>query len=795
MEKQVLAVAGMTCQGCRKHVEDALATVDGVTSVEVDLKNASASVQSHQPIPIEAFNAALGGPSGHYSVRLPGTPAPTPKHKSRPVGKVEAYYCPMQCEGNKTYPEPRDCPVCGMDLVPMVSEVASDEAGYNLLLRKFWIALVFTLPIFLIAMSEMIPGNPLFEWMPQRFWNGIQLILSLPVVFYATWMFFERAYRSLISWKLNMFTLIGMGAGIAWAFSVIALVFPDIFPEQFKTADGTVHVYFEAATVILTLVLLGQVLEARAHMRTSGAIRELIKLAPKHALRIVDGIEELIQVDDILLGDLIRVKPGEKIPVDGIVISGNSSLDESMLSGEPMPVDKAVNDTVHAGTINGKGTFDMRAERIGAETMLSQIIEMVQQASRSRAPVQRLADTISAYFVPIVVLVAAITFVVWASIGPEPAYVYALINAIAVLIIACPCALGLATPMSVMVGIGKGAQSGVLVKDAEALQLMSEIDMLIVDKTGTLTEGKPVVQDIFSFVPGYSVEEVLKLAFSVNQYSEHPLGDAIVHEARQQSLVAEKVQDFQTHTGRGVSAVKGTDKIIIGNASLLEEETISISGTQLQQIQKFQAQGSTVPLVALSGQLIGMIAIGDRIKDSSPGAIRKLQEQGIEVIMLTGDNQATAAFVAQEVGITNFEAECLPQDKAKLIQKLQLEGKKVAMAGDGINDAPALAQSDVGIAMGTGADVAIESASITLLKGDLNGVVKAANLSKKVMRNIKQNLFFALIYNTIGIPVAAGVLFPIFGILLSPMIAALAMSFSSVSVIGNSLRLRSVKLN
>ena len=795
MTEQQLVVQGMTCQGCRKHVEETLAAVDGVASVEVDLQANAARIQSRHPISIESYNEALGGPPGRYSVHLPDTFKPAQQEQARPEVKAEGYYCPMQCEGEKIYPVAGDCPVCGMDLVAIVSETTDADNGYGRLLHKFWIALACTLPIFLIAMSEMIPGNPMFKWMTPRSWNLVQLILSLPVVFYATWMFFERAYRSLVSWKLNMFTLIGIGAGIAWLFSVVALVFPAIFPEQFKTTEGTVHVYFEAATVILTLVLLGQVLEARAHKRTSSALRQLMELTPKKALRIVNGEEELIRIEHILKGDLIRVKPGEKIPVDGVVIKGNSTVNESMLSGEPIPVDKAESDTVHAGTINGNGTFDMRAERVGAETMLSQIIDMVQQASRSRAPVQRLADTISAYFVPIVVIIALITFVIWASFGPQPAYVYALINAIAVLIIACPCALGLATPMSVMVGVGKGAQSGILVKDAKALREMSKIDTLIIDKTGTITEGHPMVEKVLSFVPGYSVADVLHLAASVNQYSEHPLAEAIVQAAKANEKNPDEVKNFASHTGKGVSAILGTKYIRVGNVSLLEGVSVSFSEIEKEQISKFQALGYTVPLVALDQQLIGMIVIGDRIKTTSSQAIKALQKQGIEVIMLTGDNWNTAATVAKEVGITDYKAECLPQEKVFVIQNLQAKGKRVAMAGDGTNDAPALAQSDVGIAMGTGTDVAIESASITLVKGDLKGIIKSLALSKKVMGNIKQNLFFALIYNTLGVPVAAGILFPIFGILLSPMIAALAMSFSSVSVIGNALRLRSVNLD
>jgi len=789
----------MTCSGCRSHVEEVLLRIDGVVQVDVDLEKAEAVVQMDYHIPIQLLQKALQDDGGRYSIHLPGQSVHSKKKPPESDKKISGlgtgkFYCPMQCEGDTTYDQPGDCPVCGMDLVPLVTEQSSEETTYNNLLRKFWIALAFTLPIFLIAMSEMIPENPIFEWMPQRTWNWVQLTLSLPVVFYATWMFFERAFRSIRTWNLNMFTLIGIGAGVAWTFSVFGMIFPDLFPAQFRTESGTVHVYFEAATVILTLVLLGQVLEARAHGKTNAAVKELLKLAPNEATLLVNGKEKIISIDEIEKGDVLRVKPGEKIPVDGRIEKGESSIDESMITGEPIPVTKSEGNWVSAGTLNGNRSFELRAEKVGAETLLSQIIEMVNKASRSKAPIQKLADTISSYFVPIVVLIAVVTFIIWAWVGPAPAYVYALVNAIAVLIIACPCALGLATPMSVMVGVGKGALSGILIKDAEALQTLSKVNALIIDKTGTITEGKPSVLSVISISGTYSDEEVLSLAASVNRKSEHPLGEAIVHHADQHGIQTEELSDFESHTGKGVSGILDGKRIMAGNQKLMEEAGIPIPVEVGQLMRSFQLKGHTVPLIAIENEIVGLVVIGDKIKASSKAAIASLQEKGIDVIMLTGDQQDTAAAVASQLQLTDYEAEMLPEDKLIAVRELQKQGKVVAMAGDGINDAPALAQSDVGIAMGTGTDVAIESATITLVKGDLLGIVKARNLSDKVMRNIKQNLFFALIYNTLGVPIAAGVLFPIFGILLSPMIAALAMSFSSVSVIGNALRLRTVKI-
>ena len=630
--------------------------------------------------------------------------------------------------------------------------------------------------------------------MDLKYWNWVQFTLSIPVVFYATWMFFERAYRSIITWNLNMFTLIGIGSGVAWVFSVFGMFFPNFFPDQFKTEAGTVHIYFEAATVILTLVLLGQLLEARAHSKTNSAVKELLKMAPNKAIRVVNGKDETIAIDKIKIGDLLRVKPGDKIPVDGVIQEGESSIDESMITGEPIPVEKSEGDKVTSGTINGNQSFIMEAEKVGADTLLSQIIDMVNKASRSQAPIQKLADKISAYFVPTVVIISVITFIVWAIFGPEPVYVYALVNAIAVLIIACPCALGLATPMSVMVGVGKGAQSGVLVKNADALEKMNKINVLIVDKTGTITEGKPSVEKVGTASKDFTEHEILQLIASLNQMSEHPLAEATLNYAKKQQIDFLKATNFSSVTGQGVKGVIDGKKIALGNEKLMQSGNVEISDELQSEVTKLQSKGKTVPMLSVNKVAIGYIVISDKIKDTSKQAIAELQSKGIDVVMLTGDNKDTAKAVALELNLADFKAELLPQDKLAEVERLQNLGKKVAMAGDGINDAPALAKSDVGIAMGTGTDVAIESAEITLVKGDLHGIVKAHQLSVSVMKNIKQNLFFALIYNTIGVPVAAGVLFPFFGILLSPMIAPLAMSFSSVSVITNALRLRKIKI-
>jgi len=590
-----------------------------------------------------------------------------------------------------------------------------------------------------------------------------------------------------------MFTLIGIGAGVAWIFSVFALLFPGVFPAQFTSEAGTVHVYFEAATVILTLVLLGQVLEARAHSKTNSAIKELLKLAPNTAYLVENGIEKLIGLDQIQLQDILRVKPGDKIPVDGSIIEGTTSIDESMVTGEPIPVSKGVGDYINTGTINGNQAFLMRAEKIGADTLLSQIIKMVNEASRSRAPIQNLADKVSAYFVPLVVGISVITFAVWALWGPEPVYVFALVNAIAVLIIACPCALGLATPMSVMVGVGRGAQSGVLIKNAEALEKMDKIDTLIIDKTGTITQGTPSVERIAAF-DNENDNNLLPFMASLNQMSEHPLAEAIVNFAQKKKLKLFHVDDFKAVTGKGAQGLINGKQITIGNDKMMAEAGASLSEQQHQTAAQFQLEGKTVSFLSIDAAVKGYVVISDAIKETSIKAIKELQDQGISVMMLTGDNEYTAKYVADRLQLSSYRAACLPEDKLKEIEKLQAQGHIVAMAGDGINDAPALAKSDVGIAMGTGTDVAIESASITLVKGDLQGIVKAKKLGHSVMKNIKQNLFFALVYNTIGVPVAAGVLYPVFGVLLSPMIAALAMSFSSVSVIANALRLKNVKI-
>lgn len=842
--KHTYIISGMSCEGCRAKVESTLRRVEGVTGVSVDLQKGEASIAMSSHIPLEKFQEAMKNAGGHYGISLPGNPGKMhidhdhhsqPKdHQVAPAQKPQGgssgvYYCPMHCEGDKTYDKPGNCPVCGMDLVeqpalkrivkytcpmhpeiirdgpgscpicgmdlvPLEADVEEEDKTYGILLNKFKIAVVFTLPIFLIAMPEMIPDNPLVKIMPWKYWNWIQLILSLPVVFYATWMFFERAWRSLVTWRLNMFTLIGIGAGVAWLFSVVALLFPGFFPDEFKTHEGTVYVYFEAATVILTLVLLGQLLEARAHGKTNSAIKELLKLAPNNATRIVDGKEEVVSLDAIHKGDLLRVKPGEKIPVDGAITEGETSVDESMISGEPIPVSKKTGDKVSSGTINGNRTFVMVAENVGSETLLSRIIEMVNTASRSRAPIQNLADKISGYFVPAVVGIALVTFFVWAIYGPAPAYVYAFVNAVAVLIIACPCALGLATPMSVMVGVGKGAQSGILIRNAEALERMNAIDVVIIDKTGTITEGRPSVEKIMGVAPGYSEDDILARMVSLNASSEHPLAQATLRYGEERLVGRKPVSNFEAVSGKGVTGKLDGQIVALGNEKLMEQMGAVLPAEFRDRVQAEQRTGKTVSYLAEGNAVIGALVISDKIKPSSKGAVQKLQQEGLKVIMLTGDNNDTARAVSESLKLDGYKAQMLPEDKLNEVKRLQAEGKKVAMAGDGINDAPALAQADIGIAMGTGTDVAIESAGITLVKGDLNGIAKARILSHKVMRNIRENLFFALGYNVLGIPIAAGVLYPIWGTLLSPMIAALAMSFSSVSVIGNSLRLRKARL-
>ena len=831
--KNTYTISGMSCNGCRTKAEKALNEIDGVEAT-VTLEPPMATIISEKSVSIFKLQKALYA-AGNYIITesdasnvnsIYSTPVSSEMNTvALPASASGKYYCPMFCEGDKVYDSQVGCPICGMDLVkapdlnaskssytcPMHSEIVQDQPGdcpicgmdlvpmqpvdeeenksYKDLLQKMKIALVFTVPIFIMAMTLMFPNNPLMKLLGMNQWNWIQFILSIPVVFYAGWMFFVRAWKSILTWNLNMFTLIGIGTGIAFLFSVAGLLFPDYFPDEFKH-HGSVSLYFEASVVILTLVLLGQLMEARAHGQTNKAIKELLKLAPTQATLVAEGKDKVISIHDIKKGDFLRVKPGEKIPVDGKITDGESTIDESMISGEPIPVDKIIGDTVIAGTINGNKSFVMLAEKVGSETVLSQIVQMVNEASRSRAPIQKLADTIAKYFVPTVVIISALTFIIWSKFGPEPAVVYGFINAIAVLIIACPCALGLATPMSVMVGVGIGAQSGVLIKNAEALENMNKVNVLIIDKTGTITEGKPSVEQVFS--SKNEVDSLLQNIASLNQYSEHPLAQAVVKYTNSKNVSLIEVKDFEAISGKGVVGTVAYIKVALGNKKLMEQVNATVADDLENKVIAEQKLGKTVSYISVDGNAVGFVSISDKIKATSAGAIKELIRQGVEVIMLTGDNENTTQAVAEELHLTGFIANCLPEDKLKEIKRLQAEGKIVAMAGDGINDAPALAQADIGIAMGTGTDVAIESAKITLVKGDLQGIVKAKNLSHAVMKNIKQNLFFAFIYNVFGISVAAGVLYPVFGVLLSPMIAAAAMSFSSVSVILNSLRLWSL---
>jgi Cu+-exporting ATPase len=701
------------------------------------------------------------------------------------------YTCPMHPEVVQI--GPGSCPKCGMALEPKVFTLEeAPNPELEDMSRRFWISLALTVPVFLLAMSEMIPGQPVQQLLPAKALNWLQLVLATPVVLWGGWPFFERGWASVLHRQPNMFTLIAMGTGAAYGYSLAATLFPSVLPASFRTASGAAVVYFEAAAVITTLVLLGQVLELRARARTGDAIRALLGLAPKTARRIRDGDERDVPLEHVQVGDRLRVRPGEKIPVDGVILEGTSSVDESMVTGEPIPVEKVPGDKVTGGTVNGSGGFIMQAERVGADTLLAQIVRMVGEAQRSRAPIQRLADVVASYFVPAVVLVAAIAFVVWALVGPEPKLVHALVNAIAVLIIACPCALGLATPMSVMVGTGRGALEGVLVKNAEALEVFEKVDTLVVDKTGTLTEGKPRLTTMVP-VPPQTESELLRLAASLEQASEHPLASAIVSAAKEAGAVLAPVDEFRSLTGKGVTGRVDGHAVALGNRALLEELSIE-AGAFEEEAERRRQEGQTVMYVAVDGQTAGLLGVADPIRGTTRPAVRRLQAEGVEIVMVTGDNRTTAAAVARDLGIARFEAGVLPAAKGEVVKRLQQQGRVVAMAGDGINDAPALAQAHVGIAMGTGTDVAIESADVTLVKGDLSGVARARRLSRAVMRNIRQNLFFAFVYNTLGVPVAAGILYPFFGILLSPMLAAAAMTFSSVSVISNALRLRRVVL-
>jgi Cu2+-exporting ATPase len=788
-------ITGMTCMGCKSHVEEALNGVKGVISTEVDLENGTTTIQMERHISLEELQEAIGT-DGNYKIHLPGKVKQDDHklHKSETTDEGPGvYYCPMHCEGDKTYLQPGACPVCGMPLVKEVSTSHDDEdQTYLDLRRKFIISMLFTVPIFILSMGEMIPGNPIVKLIPKSISDWIQLALSIPVVFYANWMFFQRAWSSIIRRSPNMFTLIGIGAGVAWLFSLVALFMPDVFPPEFKGHSGSVHLYFEAATVILTLVLLGQLLEAKAHGKTNEAVKKLLQLSPNKAWKIENGVDTEIEASAIQLGDLLRVKPGEKIPVDGILNDGAATIDESMVTGEPVPVDKLTGDPVIAGTINSTGSFTMIAEKVGNDTLLAQIIELVKKASRSQAPIQRFADKVSAYFVPAVVLISLITFIVWAVFGPDPAYVYALVNAIAVLIIACPCALGLATPMSVMVGVGKGAQHGILIKDAAALEKMVEIDTLIVDKTGTITEGKPTVQQIINASGEYN--ENLSILAGLNSFSEHPLASAVLNYSREKGLNPANIIDFDSLTGKGVRGTWNNSEVFLVKQAVLKDLKVSINSEFADEVQKYQTKGMTVSTLVVNNEIRAAVVYEDKIKPTSKAAIQALRETGVQVILMTGDNPHTAKHVTEHVGIETYHANCMPEDKQQEVERLQKNGHQVAMVGDGINDAPALAQATIGIAMGSGTDIALETANIALLQSDLMGVVHAYQLSKGVMRNIKQNLFFALIYNSLGVPLAAGILFPFFGVLLSPMIAALAMSFSSVSVIGNALRLKNLKL-
>ncbi|QJD18309.1 heavy metal translocating P-type ATPase [Paracoccus sanguinis] len=710
--------------------------------------------------------------------------------KASPVPEGTIYTCPMHPEIRQV--GPGLCPICGMALEPVL---VSLEAEPNLELidmrRRFWIGLVLTIPVFLLEMGGHLLG--LDHLVSQRSSNWIQLILATPVVLWAGWPFFQRGWQSLVTRNLNMFTLIAMGTGAAWIYSVVATLVPGIFPDAFRQHDGSVAVYFEAAAVITVLVLLGQVLELRARESTSGAIRALLDLAPKTARRIhEDGSEEEVQLDAVRVGDRLRVRPGEKVPVDGEVLEGRSAVDESMVTGESMPVTKEVGSKAIGGTMNQSGALVIEARRVGRDTMLSQIVQLVAEAQRSRAPIQRLADQVSGWFVPAVIGVALLAFIAWSIWGPEPQFSFGLVAAVSVLIIACPCALGLATPMSIMVGVGRGAQAGVLIKNAEALEHMEKVDTIIVDKTGTLTEGRPAVTAIVP-APGWAEADVLRLAASVERASEHPLALAIVRAAEEREIPLAPVADFDSPTGKGALGVVEGKRIPLGNAKFLTEQGVDVAPLA-EQADKLREDGATAIFMGVDGQVAAIFAIADPVKATTPEALAALKAQGIRVVMLTGDNWTTARAVARQLGIDEVEAEVLPDQKSEVVQRHKAAGEVVAMAGDGVNDAPALAAADVGIAMGTGTDVAMESAGVTLLKGDLTGIVRARRLSQAVMRNIRQNLFFAFIYNALGIPVAAGVLYPFFGILLSPIIAAAAMALSSVSVIANASRLRGVKL-
>ncbi|MGQ0659153.1 MAG: copper-transporting P-type ATPase [Chromatiales bacterium] len=707
-----------------------------------------------------------------------------------PAARVE-YTCPMHPEIVRDVPG--SCPICGMALEPRTLGSGEQNPDLEDMWRRFWVSAVLALPLFLIATGTDLFAELSTKWIPPSRLQWLEFLLASPAVLWGGWPFFVRGWHSLLSRHLNMFTLIALGVGVAWVYSVIATFAPGLFPTTLRMADGTVPVYFEAAAVITAVVLLGQVVELRARSQTSAAIKMLLRLAPNTARLVrAGGVEEDIPLEQVKPGDVLRVRPGEKVPVDGVVTEGGSAIDESMVTGEPIPVEKHPGDRLIGATVNGTGALLMRAERVGSDTLLAQIVRMVSEAQRSRAPIQRLVDVISAYFVPAVVITAVVTMIIWGAFGPEPRLAHAIVNAVAVLIIACPCALGLATPMSIMVGTGRGARAGVLIKSAESLEILEKVATLVTDKTGTLTAGKPALTSVEA-LPGYEENEILRLAASLERASEHPLAAAIVAGATARSLPTAVVSEFQSMTGKGVTGLVDGHRVAIGNTMLLE--SLALRAPDLEaRAATLRTHGETVMFAAIDGRAAGLIGVADPIKPTTPDAVRGLHQQGLAVVMLTGDSRATAEAVARRLGIDRVVAEVLPEQKTAVIRRLQAEGHIVAMAGDGINDAPALAQAHVGIAMGTGTDVAMESAGVTLVKGDLNGIVRARRLSRATMRNIRQNLFFAFVYNVLGIPIAAGVLYPAFGLLLSPMIAAAAMSFSSVSVIANALRLSRVRL-
>ena len=836
MHEKQFDILGMSCGSCQKKISDKLNSLPDISAV-VDLKTNSVKISSKNEINLQQLNDAVGS-IGHYFLKDPDNHDYTfikPEDKISPssvyfcpmecegeklyfkqgkcpvcgmylapieereeirekakstenqkvnLDKIGEFYCPMFCEGDKTYPKNTGCPVCGMDLVQIVAEGQEDNSTYIDLRKKFYIALAFTTPVFILAMGGMM-GLPI-DKIPHHTQLYLQAAFTIPVV-YAGFMFFQRAYVSFKTWNLNMFSLIGLGAGSALVLSCITLFFPNIFPNHAHPP-----IYFESVCMIITLVLLGQLLEAKAHQKTGNAIRKLMNLSPSEAHLWENGEEKTVKIDEIKADNILRVKPGEKIPVDGVIIEGYSTIDESMITGEPIPVEKSIDNQVISGTINGNGTFLMKSQRVGSETLLAQIIKMVNDASRSKAPIQKLTDKVSKVFVPVVVFISVLTFVLWWIFGAEPKFFNAFVNALAVLVIACPCALGLATPMSVVVGIGKGAQNGILIKSAEALEQMEKINVLITDKTGTLTEGKPSLEYVFP-AKNYTEDQIINISASLNKNSEHPLSKAILSKSDASKI--EVVSDFQNLVGKGIEGIIGGKKYFLGNEKYITENAVHVADEIKEKISTLKDKAFTISYLIENNAVIGFLCFTDKLKPTAKKAVEFLQSKNIEVIMLTGDNEATACAVANELGIKNYQANCLPEDKINKIKDLQKQGKIVAMTGDGINDAPALAQADIGIAMGTGTDVAIDSAEISLLKGDIYGIVKAKILSEKMMRNIKENLFFAFIYNTLGIPVAAGLLYPIFGILLSPMLAAAAMSFSSVSVIINSLRLNNIKLN